>query len=138
MLIHSQRATDYFISLYNRSNSVQKCHLVVLFPSTRLKALCLFHYQPPCFVIFICRVFIISSFFHIGTLSTARAQILLNLIAIVLQSRHSDDIASWVLRRLWPVISFGGGDWRCWDAYYCCSHIRLFTVQFNTLFHFGI
>lgn len=61
-----------------------------------------------------------------------------DLIAIVLQSRHSDNVSSRVLGGLWPVISFGGGYWRCWDAYYCCSHIRLFTVQFNTLFHFGV
>jgi len=36
----------------------------------------------------------ISSFFHVGILSTARAQIFLDLVPIVLQSRHSDNIAS--------------------------------------------
>lgn len=63
--------------------TLKKCHLLVLFPSSSLEALLLCHYQPSCFAVSSCKMFILSSFFHIGILSTARAQIPLDLIPTV-------------------------------------------------------
>lgn len=63
--------------------TLKKCHLVVLFPSSGLDALFLCHHQPPCFAIFSCKTCTLSSFFRIGTLSTARAPLPLDLTPTV-------------------------------------------------------
>lgn len=120
----SQRTTES--SSVSRSNSVLKCPLFFQFISSTLKAL--FFFPLPNFLVYCLylqkRVIISSTFdsFHNQGSNSLRP------VTIVLQSRHPDNISSRVLWRLWPVVTFWSGYWRCWDAYYCCGHIRLFTV----------
>lgn len=94
----------------------------------QLRKLYFFHFQTSWFTVLICKkglLFLLSftfdSFHSQGSNS-------LRPVTIVLQSRHPDNISSRVLWRLWSVVTFWRGYWRCWDAYYCCGHVRLFTV----------